>query len=89
MHSELSVQPWFLFCNPKFRKQWVSHDLIESKKNGEISNNIDDMPNKLKIMLDNHSLYSLNTFQTYLKSDLFMPDLVQNIQFNYNKKING
>ena len=66
-----------------------SSDLIESKKNGEISNNIDDMPNKLKIMLDNHSLYSLNTFQTYLKSDLFMPDLVQNIQFNYNKKING
>ena len=47
------------------------------------------MPNKLKIMLDNYSLYSLNTFQAYLKSDLFMPDLVQNIQFNHNKKING
>lgn len=65
-----------------------SSDLIESKKNGEISKNIDDMPNKLKIMLDNYSLYSLNTFETYLKSDLFMPDLVQNILFNYNKKIN-
>ena len=65
-----------------------SSDLIESKKNGEISNNIEDMPNKLKSMLDNYALYSLNTFETYLKSDLFMPDLVQNIQFYYNKKIN-
>ena len=46
------------------------------------------MPNKLKIMLDNYGLYSLNTFEDYLNSDQFMPDLVQNIQFNYKKKIN-
>ena len=64
-----------------------SSDLIESKKWRNFDN-IEDMPNKLKLMLDNYALYSLNTFETYLKSDLFMPDLVQKIQFYYNKKIN-
>lgn len=64
-----------------------SSDLIESKKNGEISSDIKDMPNKLKLMLDNYTLYSLNTFETYLKADLFMPNLVKKIQFYHNKKI--
>jgi len=64
-------------------------DLIKNNKNGEISNNIDEMPNKLKIMLDNYDLYSLKTFENYLKSDLFMPELVKNIKLNFNKKLNG
>jgi glycosyltransferase involved in cell wall biosynthesis len=64
-------------------------DLIKNNKNGEILNNIDEMPNKLKIMLDNYDLYSLKTFENYLRSDLFMPDLVENIKLNYEKKLNG
>jgi len=64
-------------------------DLIKNNKNREISNNIDEMPNKLKIMLDNYHLYSLKTFENYLKSNLFMPQLVKNIKLSYNKKLNG
>ena len=64
-----------------------SSDLIEIGKNGEIAENFDDIPNKLKIMLDNYDNYSLNTFKKYLKSDVMMPNLVQNIKDNYKKNL--
>ena len=62
-----------------------SSDLIEIGRNGEIAENFDDIPNKLKIMLDNYDRYSLNTFDKYLKSDVMMPNLVQNIKDNFKK----
>ena len=64
-----------------------SSDLIEIGKNGEISENIKDIPTKLKIILDNYDKYSLNTFKKYLSSDVIMPKLVQNIMQLYNKKL--
>jgi len=66
-----------------------SSDLIEIGKNGEISENINDIPVKLKKMLDNYDKYSLNTFEKYLSSDVIMPKLVENIMQLYNKKMNG
>lgn len=66
-----------------------SSDLIEIGKNGEIAENFDDIPIKLKKMLDNYDSYSLNTFEKYLKSEVIMPSLVQNIKINYNKKLNA
>lgn len=65
-----------------------SSDLIEIGKNGEISENINDIPLKLKKILDNYDNYSLNTFKKYLSSDVIMPKLVQNIMQFYNKKFN-
>ena len=38
-------------------------------------------------MLDNYDRYSLNTFNKYLKSDVMMPNLVQNIKNNFNKNL--
>ena len=66
-----------------------SSDLIETGKNREIAKNIDDISNKLKKMLDNYDNYSLNTFEKYLKLEVKMPNLVNNIKINYNKKVNA
>ena len=65
-----------------------SSDLIEIGKNGEIAENIDDIPFKLKKMLDNYDRYSLNTSEKYLKSEVIMPTIVENIKSIY-KKINA
>ena len=67
-----------------------SSDLIEIGRNGEIAENLDDIPNKLKIMLDNYDRYSLkNTFNKYLKSDDDAKFSIQNIKNNFNKKLNA
>ena len=66
-----------------------SSDLIEIGKNGEIAENIDDIPVKLKKMLDNYDRYSLNTSEKYLKSEVMMPTIVENIKSIYKKKNNA
>ncbi len=63
-----------------------SSDLIETGKNGEIAENLDDIPVMLKKMLDNYNKYSLNTSEKYLKSNVVIPDLIQNILREYKKK---
>ena len=66
-----------------------SSDLIETGKNREIAKNIDDISNKLKKKLDNYDNYSLNAFEKYLKLELKMPNLINNIKIVYNKKLNA
>ena len=61
-------------------------DIVEPGKNGEIANNLNELPKLLNKILDNTKKYRYNEINKNLKSEYFMPILVCNIKHYYNKK---
>ena len=60
-------------------------DIIEAGKNGEIANNLNEIPKLLNKILDNFEKYRYDQIKS-LDPDCFMPKLVTNIQDCSKKK---